>query len=456
MSRSGSMSGHAMNRLEDVKGEDAASEGAAQSHLRILSLMYGCPTNVDHPLVSGEVKNTFYLSRGLSRRGHEVTIVSARRSGAGQPRMMHRSWTIDEMTVHETGPGRMRGIGFYLTRTINMVPPLRELVRNMWPDVVHAHTPGLALAAMIVRGCRTGPWFPIVLSAHGTYAPELEADLEGRTWVDRLRRLNGWVQVRIDAYTFQHVDALISMSKFQTREMRSIYRVKAREIHVVPNGIDRTVYRPDGARGRAWREKHGLQHPRIILLVGRFVRKKGFHVLVKAAREISHECPDVRFLFVGAEVDRSGYMKDVKRLVEHHGSQDLFHWKIEVPESEMPAVYNAADLTVVPSLGYESIPTVVLESMASGTPVLATGKWGVPEALTEPDALLPEGNAEALARRVLKVFKDPECRERLLKAQDRAVEKFCLERIVDLNEQIYENVRQPYENSCGAPIGDGE
>lgn len=155
---------------------------------------------------------------------------------------------------------------------------------------------------------------------------------------------------------------------------------------MIPNGVDTGVFTPvDEGERRAIRRRLGLEPDRpVMLFVGRFVEKKGMHLLRKMAARF----PAWRWVFAG------------------WGPDDPAAWDLPnvvsvgaLPHEETPDYYRAADLFVLPSVG-EGFPLVVQEAMACGLPVLvsldtALGAPGV-ESVSWVSDLAPEALAATL------------------------------------------------------------
>lgn len=125
---------------------------------------------------------------------------------------------------------------------------------------------------------------------------------------------------------------------------------------LVANGVDTTVYRPaDNARRSALRSELGAGHETTVLLfVGRFVEKKGLPML----RQLAERLHDARWLFAGwGPLDPGQWQLPNVTVIRGRSG------------AELAALYQAADLLVLPSVG-EGFPLVVQEAMACGTPAL--------------------------------------------------------------------------------------
>jgi spore coat protein SA len=278
-----------------------------------------------------------------------------------------------------------------------------------------------------------------VTTAHGTYLPEVEADA-GRSVTRLLRIAGGRLTLRIDRGAFGSSAAIVAASRYQEREMVELYRVPPEKIEVIHNGVDLDLYSPAGARADLVASGAAKGGP-TILFVGRLVPKKGLQHLIAAFPRILEAAPEARCVVVGGSKVFDTFGSELRRLSRRHGVADRFSWLQDVPELDMPGIYRAADLAVFPSVGYESLPTVVLEAMACGVPVVATRNWGTPEALgLDHPGLLEEATPEALAERVAAFLNGPELAARVRLDQLARVQPFALTASVAKHEELYRRV----------------
>ncbi len=195
--------------------------------------------------------------------------------------------------------------------------------------------------------------------------------------------------------TLSGASALIAVSEALAGAMRGLGAAPGK-IHVIPNGVDARKFHPvprDAARARI-----GAGEGRLLLSVGHLTANKGFDRLLRAFRALLNlgGYEDVRVAIVG----EGGYRRELEGLVGFLGLGDRVRLVGEVPHQELHLWYAVADLFCLFSRR-EGWPNVVLESMACGTPVLATPAGGIPEILGSPAVgALAEGDDEALARAI--------------------------------------------------------
>jgi teichuronic acid biosynthesis glycosyltransferase TuaC len=173
----------------------------------------------------------------------------------------------------------------------------------------------------------------------------------------------------------------------------------AEKIRVVLHGVDLDLFRP--VDRESVRRRFGLSGT-VLLSVGHVGRRKGHHLAVEALREL----PEATLLIAGDGWYESG----LRELAVSFGVQERVRFVGHVDQGELKDYYNAADALVLAS-SREGIANVLMESMACGTPVIATAVWGTPEAVNAPEAgvLMAERSAPALveaARRLFAAYPD--------------------------------------------------
>lgn len=169
-------------------------------------------------------------------------------------------------------------------------------------------------------------------------------------------------------------DRIIAFSPHERDSMARLYGADVKRIQLAPCGVDLGTFRPlDREESR---QRLGLNGDKVLLYVGRIESLKGVELLVRTAAHLD-TCEPVRVLVVG---DDNGQDGEVERLRELAGTlqvDDFIDFVGRVAQEELPVYYSAADVCVVPSF-YESFGLAALESMACGTPVVASRVGGLP------------------------------------------------------------------------------
>jgi glycosyltransferase involved in cell wall biosynthesis len=248
-------------------------------------------------------------------------------------------------------------------------------------DLIDAHFLYPDGFAAVLLGRRLAK--PVVVSARGS-----DVNLYGR--YARFPHIRPLLQ-----YTLNKADRVIAVCQALKDAMIG-FKIPADKITVVPNGVDPGKFFPYSQTEA--RRILGLPNGTFLLSVGGLVPRKGFHVLINALNILVREGrrTDLHLVIVGEGPYRRQLERQVSDLhlqshVRFVGSwphQDLHHW------------YSAADLFCLAS-DREGWPNVLLESLACGTPVVATAVWGIPDVICSQDyGLLTDRDERALARTI--------------------------------------------------------
>lgn len=197
-------------------------------------------------------------------------------------------------------------------------------------------------------------------------------------------------------HTLATATRIVTISEYNVAFLQRRFPDLAGRVTLVRNGLDLDRF--------DYRDPHRRSGPLQVLAIGRLVEKKGFDLLLDAiAAPASPGCV-VRIAGAGELAD--ALAAQVTRL----GLGDRVELLGPRSQSEVRELLSAADVLVVPSVvaadgNADGLPTVVLEAMATGVPVVATDVTGMSEAVIDGDTgvLLPPGDVDALAAALLRV-----------------------------------------------------
>jgi glycosyltransferase involved in cell wall biosynthesis len=322
------------------------------------------------PYHGGTGNTCFHNARELARRGHEVHVFSAALTGA-PAHELHEGFT-----VHRLRP---------LVRVGNapVLPGLLWTLRCF--DVIHLHYPffGGEITALAAGVNQT----PLVITYHQ------DVFLEGVMGL--IERTLRWTTGRLTLRAARRL-LFTSLDYRNASYVRPMLRGRERTIGELPNGVDVAHFHP-GSSPTDLRLRHQLaQEDQIALVVASLDRAhsfKGVNIFLAALAQLPAA---VKGVIVGDGDLRVTYETSAEELGV--GSRVVFAGRVS--DEELPRYYNLADVTVLPSVTMgEAFGLVLVESMASGTPVVATHLPGVRTVVDHGrDGLLVEpGDSTALA-----------------------------------------------------------
>lgn len=405
--------------------------GVGASSLRILFLTQTWPR------FAGDTSGPFIrdLARALVAGGDAVDVLAPHTEG------LARRWEDDGVTVHtfRYAPERFEVLGY--SRSLEAderIRPLAGLVAPtyLWAarraarrllatqrfDLLQAHwvVPNALAVAPLGRPRRrgraatetpgdpaTGRGVPLAVGLHGSDV--FQAERGGvRRWVGRaLRRTSV-----LTGCSPELVDRVCALGFERERA------------HVIPYGVDVETFRPGGPAVRDWRQDLGIPPEATLLLtVGRMVSKKGFDILVEVLPGLLERHPDLHVVLAGA----GDLLETFRRRLASWS--DRAHLPGVVLRDALPDLYRAADLFVLPAVhdrqgNVDGLPNVILEAMASGLPVVASGISGIPLAVDDGThgLLVPERDPGALASALDSLLAGVETRREMGRAARRRAE----------------------------------
>lgn len=197
-------------------------------------------------------------------------------------------------------------------------------------------------------------------------------------------------------YALKKADLIISVADALRRGAIALGADPNRSV-TISNGVDTKLFFPID-REEA-RRKLGLPINRpIILSVGHLVERKGFHLIVEALHLLKHSTANKPYLvIVGGAGEEGDYLSEIKNRVVQFNLQDDVLFAGPQSNDKLGDWYNAADVFCLAS-SMEGWANVLLESLACGTPVVATNVWGTPEVINNDRlGLLVERDPKAIA-----------------------------------------------------------
>ncbi len=247
---------------------------------------------------------------------------------------------------------------------------------------------------------------------------------------DSTRPLRNWLNNASERFSLTGVDRLITVSESLAQHMVR-EGIARQRIATVPNGV------PSSGPLAPRTVPHGTW---VLGTVALFRPRKGLEVLLESVAQLHRQAVPARLLAVGG-FETPEYERTIRNLAEQLGIAELIQWTgfTQDVRGELAKM----DLFVLPSLFGEGLPMVVLEAMAGGVPIVATGVEGVPEAVRDSiDGVLVEpANASDLTRAVRGVIDHPASWQSMrTSAYERHAQRFSDRRMAEQVADVYRDV----------------
>jgi glycosyltransferase involved in cell wall biosynthesis len=268
--------------------------------------------------------------------------------------------------------------------------------------------------------------------AHVAGVPVIVSSIENRNihsrpWQRLLYRL-----------TVQWAQRITFNSKHVIPFSQAFEGVQPEQARYIPNGVRLELPDPQQARQQLCTELRLSTDTRFIGMVARLMPQKGHRYLLDAFARIADDMQGVVLLLIGEGILQQELAAQAERLNIAH--RVLFLGL----RNDIPNLLAALELYVHSSL-FEGMPNAVMEAMAAGKPIVATGVDGVQELIIDGESgwLVEPGNAAALAERLRSALQHPdEAQQRGAAAAERARRHFSLDVMVQSFDHLYREIGQ--------------
>jgi glycosyltransferase involved in cell wall biosynthesis len=218
----------------------------------------------------------------------------------------------------------------------------------------------------------------------------------------------------IEPQTVRQAKRVVAVSHTTAADIERFYRIPQYDIQVIPWAPHpRFVPIKDSQALRNMRQKYNLPE-RYILFLGILAKKKNLPTLLNSLAHLHTQKPDAPDLaVVGRRYPQSDDTESIL-LVHQLGLDDQVHFVGDVPDKDLPLLYSASKLYVLPSL-HEGFGIPCLEAMACGTPVIATRVGALPEIVGDAGSIIDDPFDEAaLSKAMGKLLYDKELRTEIV------------------------------------------
>lgn len=370
----------------------------------------------------GTCRAAWELSRALVRKGHDVVVFTTDALDATS-RARPVFEVVDGVEIH-----RFRNVNNSLAWNRIFLPLGfgRHIERELRKvDVVHLHEfRSYQNFVALPHLQRLG--IPYVLTAQGGM-PRIMGRLALKGVYDR------FVGQRI----LRHACRLHALNELEQQQFIGL-GVEPERIAILPNGVDLDEYRELPATN-GFRERYGIpSSARIVLFLARVNKIKGVDFLVAGFNEVRKTLSDAVLVIVGPD---DGYLIEVKRQIQQLGLDGRVRFTGYLAGAEKLEAYQSASVYVLPS-AYEMFAITLLESLACGTPIIATDRCGLADFVLHNDlgSIVTYGDVPGLRDEIVGILQAPGAAQARARAgREYVLANFGWEKIVEKWVELYQN-----------------
>ena len=308
-------------------------------------------------------------------------------------------------------------------RDLRALGQLRSLIREVRPDVVHTHS---SKAGVLGRLAAAREGVPVVV--HHVHGWSFHAN-------HSVLRRRGFVS--LERYLARRTDGLLLVANPDIEKARAHRVGRESQYHMVRAGVALDRFEPRTPQSVA-EAREILNVPDdafLIGTVGRLAPQKAPHDFIAVARRVADELPNAHFAWIGHGVLRD----EVRAAVEAAGLSDRF--ALPGARDDIERISPAFDVFLITSL-WEGLPRTLVESLATGVPVVASAVDGSCEIVREGQngLLFPPAHVDAGAEAVLRMATDDTMRDEMGRAGPATVKDFDMDKSVSDMEAVYDKL----------------
>jgi glycogen(starch) synthase len=387
--------------------------------MRVLLISWEYP-----PVIEGGLgRHVRKLSESLVRHGVEVHVLT--RGGGRLPAEVEQHGVLVHRVREPQFPRDPTAFVHWVdAMNADMHVLATELCERFEFDLVHSHDWLVAGAAELAAGQLERPW---LVTVHAT----------------EYGRHQGWVHTHPQSHIHateramvRNADHVITCSRYMRVHVANVFGVRPAKITAIPNGIDPGDLEPVAADLDVLRAKYAAPDERLVLLVGRLVYEKGFHLALDALAPMVRRLGALRFVVAGTGSAERELKRQARRLgLSGHGV--FLGW---VGDDMLHSLYRVSDLCIVPSL-YEPFGLVALEAMASGCLCVVADTGGLREVVPVDGTVglrFPSRDATALRTVLERILTDDHARRQLVAEAREHVLRFDWTAVAQRTAEVYD------------------
>jgi len=322
--------------------------------------------------IGGAGKVVYHLALELSRRGHEIHVLTRNNYG----KRPYQQELAPNLLVHRFFSSSKESLALFFREIRNSRLQAKKLAQKVEFDLLCTHQSLVAMGPLLSRQFRE---IPLIHYFHSPWHEEfLVKKQEDRTKTGKRNKAIAFLMRRIEERILFKATKVIVLSEYMRDKVSEIHNYPKDLMVKIPGGVDLDRYNlPTGGKTAA---KDAVKVPlnkTVFLTVRNLVPRMGLETLIESFSQ-SSVLRDKGLLLIGGR----GFLEDrLRAQVEIANLQDAVRFLGYIAEKDLPLFYQASDFFVLPTRELEGFGLVNLEAMASGTPVLGTPVGGIPEVI---------------------------------------------------------------------------
>lgn len=356
------------------------------------------------PKIGGAQQRVKDLSERLAKKGHQVEVFT---SDIGCPKDKQIK-SIKNIKIH-----------YLPAKEIAHTPIIhslyKELMKIPQDSIVHVHIAQAYVPEVVYRVCK---------KKNIPYIAHIRGNPEPSSFIGKLI-LNPYKKIFLSK-VLRNAYKIIALNEDYRNLFSKLYKIDKSKFVVIPNATDFRIIKN--------KNLHFNSKLKNILFVGRLTDEKNVESIIQALSLLKDK-------FIKFKIAGSGeYKQKLINLVKELKLNKRVIFLGELNRNDLYNEYLRSDLVLLPSK-YECFSSVLLEAMATGTPIIASDIPGTRNVIKNGyNGLLVKHTPEKIAEAIEKLIKNPKLREKLARNGLKEVKKYSWDKIVEQTEKVYEEV----------------
>lgn len=305
-----------------------------------------------------------------------------------------------------------------------------QAIRSFQPDVFNPH---FAFYTTMVTRQHIPAHIPIVTHFHGPWAMESRVEEKARAGV--VKGAKYWVKKQVEQLTYRRSDGFIVLSEYFRDILTETYGVEPSKVHIIPGAVDHQLFRPHTDRDQLRTELGIKPGQPVLFCIRRLVKRMGIDRLIQAMVEVVRHHPGTQLWIGGDGPMRAEY----ETLIRQLGLSANVELLGRISNEELVWRYQAADISIVPTLTLEGFGLITVESLACGTPVLGTPYGGTREILHQisDELMFQDGTSESIGRKIIDVLNQESFLPSREACREFVLQKYTWSRVAEAVTEVF-------------------
>lgn len=380
-----------------------------------------------HSNMGGDIQVAFELSRELAAMGHDVTVFG----GSEEPEY-NITWRGVRLVSFRYDPSEPGALSKFKAVGSASAERFKKVFTGEKPfDVAAFHQP------LVSHAFKSGGLLgnaKRVYFFHSPWSLEFAARSEKKRGLGF--RLGSRLRRKFERRALEPAGVIITLSEYMKNLAHALHRVDSARVRVIPGGADTETFKPADDVAAVRRELGVETDGPVFFCLRRLVPRMGIDSLVAAMPSVVGRHPAAMLLVGG----RGPMLEALKQNARALGVERNVRFLGYIDDCRVPKYYAAADASVVPTRELEGFGLVLLESLACGTPALATPVGGMTEILKpfRPQWLFKSTSPEDVSAGLLEFLSSggasPDAR---LACRELVLEKYAWTRAAEEVEKVF-------------------